>query len=55
MIEREVSIMTRAEVIAAMSEVEFPPAPINTVGEIPKILNSRAQDGRRADSSGVRP
>jgi len=34
MIERVVSGMTRAEVIAAMSEVGIPAGPINTVGEI---------------------
>ena len=34
MIERGVSKMTRAEVIAAMSEVGIPAGPINTVGEI---------------------
>src|SRR5215510_6471299 len=34
MIERVVSKMTRAEVIAAMSEVGIPAGPINTVGEI---------------------
>jgi crotonobetainyl-CoA:carnitine CoA-transferase CaiB-like acyl-CoA transferase len=34
MIERVVSNMTRAEVIAAMSEVGIPAGPINTVGEV---------------------
>ena len=34
MIERVVSKMTRAEVIAVMSEVGIPAGPINTVGEI---------------------
>src|SRR5438552_7997117 len=34
MIERVVSKMTRAEVIAAMSDVGIPVGPINTVGEI---------------------
>src|SRR6185436_4329355 len=34
MIQRVVSGMTRAEVIAAMSEVGIPAGPINTIGEI---------------------
>src|SRR4030095_4971087 len=34
MIERVVSRMTRAEVMAAMSEVGIPAGPINTIGEI---------------------
>ena len=34
MIERVVSKMTRAEVIAVVSEVGIPAGPINTVGEI---------------------
>jgi crotonobetainyl-CoA:carnitine CoA-transferase CaiB-like acyl-CoA transferase len=44
MIERVVSRMTRAEVIAAMSEVGIPAGPINTVGEILEDPHIHARD-----------
>src|SRR5205085_4905163 len=44
MIDRVVSQMTRAEAIAAMSEVGIPAGPINTVGEILEDPQIHARD-----------
>ena len=44
MIERVVASMTRAEVMAAMSEVGIPAGPINTVGEALEDPQIHARD-----------